>query len=230
MFNDFHDKSLFESYGFSGKIINQNCFLDENLFEIRASEKIYNAVYTARRAPFKRHFLASRVDKLALIAGDNSGTSIEDLPDHVYLNDRHLNSSEVIDKLAQSKVGLILSEFEGACYSSSEYLLCGIPVVSTRSYGGRDIWYNSYNSLVCDANPEEIQKAVSKLASLNREPVRIRQMHIALSNYFRLKFINLLDLIFSECNESVDARKFWEDNYKHKMLTSETPNFKQIFQ
>jgi len=230
MFPDFAAKTLFEYYGFKGEIINHNCFLDEKLFHVDTSKKkIYEAIYTARRAPFKRHYLASDVKGLALIAGDNSAASIDELPAHIYLNERHLNSNEVIDKLHQSKVGLILSEFEGACYSSSEYLLCGLPVVSTRSHGGRDIWYNSYNSIVCDPTPESVSEAVLFMCSLNRDPHRIRQMHIDLANVFRNNFLNILKCIFSECNISVDETEYWEKNFKHKMLTSETPDFELIF-
>ena len=229
MFPDFPAKTLFEYYGFTGEIVNHNCFLDENLFEIRRREKIYNAIYTARRAPFKRHYLANEIENLALIAGDNSGENSNELPNHIYINEKHLNSNEVIDKLSESKVGIILSEFEGACYSSSEYLLCGLPVVSTRSHGGRDIWYNSYNSIICDANPESVAQAVVRLSSYNRDPERIRSMHIKLANQLRMNFIKILNKIFERAKESESADEVFKLKFKHKLLTSEKPDFDTIF-
>ena len=229
MFADYPSKSMFEYFGFKGEIINHNCFLDENLFDIGNAEKIYDAIYTARLAPFKRHFLASRVPNLALIAGNTSGAVIGELPAHKYLNDRQLSPPEVMHKLSESKVGLILSELEGACYSSSEYLLCGLPVVSTRPYGGRDVWYNSYNSIVCDPNPEAVADAVQKLASYNRDPVRIRKMHIDLAKQMRDKFIALHQSVLDESGDSGSAAQHFTENFKHKLLPSTTPDFEVIF-
>lgn len=229
LYPDYAAKTLFSYFGFRGEIVNHNSFLDESFFSIKDSEKKYDAVYTARRAPFKRHHLASQVDNLALVVGDNSGASIEELPPHSYLNDHHLSSGEVIDVLSKSKVGLILSEFEGACYSSSEYLLCGIPVVSTRSFGGRDIWYNSYNSIICDSNPDAVSAAVRQLGSYKRDPYRIRDMHINLALELRENFKKILSEIFSESGVSGTAEAYWSANYKHKMITSETPDFESIF-
>ena len=229
MYNSFSDKTLFEYYGFKGEMINQNCFLDENLFIPKFAEKKYDAIYTARLSEFKRHYLAKDVVNLALVAGDTNTCLINNLPPHTYKNEKHLSPDEVIQKLAESRVGLILSEFEGACYASSEYLLCGLPVVSTRSSGGRDIWYNSYNSIICNPDENSVAEAVKNLASLNRDPNRIRSMHIALSKHFRKKFIDLHQMILCETNDSSDASEWFSLNFKNKLFSSEKPNFNDIF-
>lgn len=229
MFPDFPTKTMFEYFGFKGDIINHNAFLDENLFKIVNSEKKYDAIYTARLSDFKRHHLASKVENLALVAGDNHEVAIENLPKHLYKNDRHLTQDEVIQKLSESKVGLILSEAEGACYSSSEYLLCGLPVVSTRSYGGRDLWYNAYNSIICDPNPNAIAEAVKRLASFDRNPQRIRQMHINLARQLRSNFVNMHQAILNLSNDPVDAGLYFKEHYEHKLLRAETPSFEKIF-
>jgi len=229
MFPDFSAKTMFEYFGFKGDIVNHNCFLDENLFKVVESEKKYDAIYTARLAPFKRHHLASKVENLALIAGNTSGELIKDLPPHKYINESHLSPEEVILKLSESKVGLLLSEFEGACYSSSEYLLCGLPVVSTRSHGGRDIWYNAYNSIVCDANPDSVAEAVKHLASQKRDPFRIRDMHISLAKELRDNFIQMHQSSLRACGDNSDADDFYKKNFRHKLLTSENPEFSLIF-
>ncbi len=230
MFPDFPTKNIFEYYGFQGDIVNHNCFLDENKFRIINSQKIYDAIYVARLAPFKRHFLVSKVSNLALVAGDSWGKTAEGIPqNYIYKNEAPLSSEEVVIKLSQSKVGLLLSEFEGACYSSSEYLLSGLPVVSTWSHGGRSIWYNDYNSITCDANPDSISEAAAKLASSWKKADKIREMHIQLANQLRHNFIKMHQNVLRENNDSVDAEKFFFDNFKHKMLTSDTPNFEEIF-
>lgn len=229
MFPDFPTKNLFESYGFTGEIINHNCFLDENKFKIIQSQKFYDAVYVARFSSFKRHFLAEKVNNLALIAGPAWGAEITDIPKHVYLNEKPLDSDQVVEKLSQSKVGLLLSEFEGACYSSSEYLLCGLPVVSTWSHGGRSLWYNDYNSIVCDANPDDIAESVAKLIKLDRNREKIRNMHINLSMQMRFNFIKMHQVVLDICSDNSNAEFYFFNNFKHKLLYSHCPDFDVIF-
>lgn len=229
LFSDHPSRALFESHGFHGALVNQNAFLDENLFTPQITEKHYDAVYTARFAPFKRHFLARKVSKLALIAGRNYGVSVEDIPPHEFLNEKPLARDEVIEKINEARTGLCLSEHEGACYSSSEYLLCGIPVVSTWSHGGRDVWYNDYNSIVCDANEDAVAESVAKLGRLGRSPGRIRDIHIQQARGFRRNFVRLLSEIFLERNVTEDAEHYFRANFYHKMISSIEPPFSKIF-
>ncbi len=230
MYPDFATKSLFEFYGFEGSIVNHNAFLDESKFRIIHSPKIYDAVYVARLSPFKRHHLAAKIENLALVAGNAWGSEIKELPPYSYLNEQPLDADGVMQKLAESKVGILLSEFEGACYSSSEYLLCGLPVVSTWSHGGRSIWYNDYNSVICNADPDSVAKAVRDLASTGRNPEKIRSMHIELARQLRKNFVTLhQDVLNMSGDNQVDALEYFNLNFKHKLLTSETPDFKSIF-
>ena len=231
MFNDYASKSLFEDHGFSGKIINHNAFLDYNLFEPRPCEKIYDAIYTARHVPFKRHHLCQEIPNLALITGPSYSVDSQDkLPAHVYRNNHVLNEEEVREKISASHVGLILSEIEGACYASSEYLLMGIPVVSTFSHGGRDIWYNDYNSIICAPDAGSIAQAVAKLKNTSRDQKRIRQMHKSLSDQMRLDFCALHEEVASESgNTSIDPRLYFQQSFFHKMMRTQKPDFDQIF-
>jgi glycosyltransferase involved in cell wall biosynthesis len=229
LFSDYASKQTFESLGFSGRIVNYTCFLDYDKFKIIDVPKKYDAIYTARFVPFKRHYLCSEIDNLALVAGDAWGDEIRDIPKHSYLNEKPLTADEVVVKVNESKCGLILSEFEGACYASSEYLLCGVPVVSTWSHGGRDIWYNSYNSIICDADPAKISSAVKALGSKNRDPTRIRAVHINLSNQMREEFNDIINDITSSHCLMLDSSEYFKKNYFHKMINSQTPDFEQLF-
>ena len=229
LFADYASQALFESRGFQGALVNHNAFLDENLFAPQITEKRYDAVYTARFASFKRHALARKVSKLALIAGQNYGLSVEDIPPYEYLNEKPLSREEVIEKINEARTGLCLSEVEGACYSSSEYLLCGIPVVSTWSHGGRDIWYNDYNSIICDANEDAVAESVAKLGRLGRNPGRIRDIHVQQARGYRRNFIQLLAEIFQERDVKEDAEAYFGAQFFHKMLGSTTPPFTELF-
>lgn len=230
MFNSSDELCNFEPYGFQGDVINHNAWLDENwVFRPLFLPKIYDAIYVARRSAFKRHYLASKVKRLALVAGINHGNAVVDIPDHVYLNDNPLDASQVSEKINQSYCGLLLSETEGACFSSSEYLLCGVPVVSTKSKGGRDVWYNDYNSIVCEDNEDSVHEAVEYFLKNPRDPLIISKMHTDLAFIFRKKFIDQLGDVFRKYGVSIDSNSYFNHNYFHKMRKSYKPDFQDIF-
>lgn len=231
LFNCEQERHNLTSHGFSGEVVAQNAWLDEKLvMKPLPVEKRYRAIYVARRTAFKRHMLASKVSELALVAGINHGNAPAPLPDHVYLNDKQLTPEQVCEKINEAHCGLLLSEVEGACFASSEYLLCGIPVVSTPSLGGRDIWYDSYNSIVCDPNPDDIAAAVEEFVRTPRDPFRIRENHIKLAKDFRRKFVDLLANVLAQHGvHDIDAAQFFEENFIHKMRTSYKPDFSRIF-
>jgi glycosyltransferase involved in cell wall biosynthesis len=230
MCNSFADLSYFTRAGFDARLINQNCFLDYNRFKPSDANKEYDAIYIARFVSFKRHYLASQVKNLALVAGSAWGKESGDIPSHTYLNSKHLDFESVLKKICASRVGLILSEAEGACYSSSEYLLSGIPVVSTPSYGGRDIWYNEMNSIICEPTPSGVAQSVANLIKKNISPSFIRDHHIALSDTMRQNFINLHQQIcYQVGEEKIDCKSYFQQHFFHKLIRSETPDFERLF-
>ena len=231
LFNSLGESEIFKKFGFNGDLINHNVWLDYNLVRPRVADKIYRAVYVARNSPFKRHYLADQIEDLALIMGNDWGNlSKLPLPEHVYRNEQPLKETEVFELLSKSYVGLALSEEEGACFSSSEYLLCDIPVVSTASRGGRDLWYNSYNSIVVsEPTPMKLKRAVDYLISIEREPGKIRGEHIKTQENYRRVFISFLQELFNKFDESIDADQFFESTYFHKLRRSYCPEFTELW-
>jgi glycosyltransferase involved in cell wall biosynthesis len=193
-------------------LINQNCFISTTVFApIPEVQKIYDAVYVARPAKFKRHELAVEVGNLALISGHRfnnvENIDLAQIP-HTYLSEKRLTHEEVNAKTQQAYCGLILSENEGACYASSEYLLAGLPVVSTPSEGGRDFWYNKDNSIICDPTPkgvaEAVKQAVAKVKSGEFDAQKIRQSYLALTDLQRDCYRTFIQKILAERGLSVD--------------------------
>lgn len=232
MCNSQEDLDNVNKRAFCGDLINHNCWLDENRMTHFPYEKLYDAIYIARLIPLKRHYLASKISKLAIVAGnDASNCKIPvEPPPHIYRNSKHLNVDEICRKINESRCGLVLSEKEGACFSSSEYLLCGVPVVSTKSMGGRDVWYNNYNSIICDDTEDAVKEAVERLVRQPRNPKKIRQMHIDQANEMRRKFISQLQTIFDRFEiRDVDAEKYFNRTFMHKMRNSHTPKMDEIF-
>jgi glycosyltransferase involved in cell wall biosynthesis len=232
MFNDDDEMTRYIANGFRGAVINQNCWIDYDgvMRILNDTNKEYNAIYVARHSPFKRHELASLINKLALVTGSfHKNPSSQKLPPHVYKNSMNLTPEEVCFQINKSMCGLILSDVEGACFASSEYLLCGIPVISTYSKGGRDKWYNSYNSIQCSPDPKEIADAVDFFVHNRRDPHEIRESHIALSKIYRERFVNYLRELFYRTGLDLDANNFFSQNYFHKLRKSYKPNFSEIW-
>src|SRR5690606_17403710 len=152
-----------QSAGMKAYFCNHNALINEHVMRPRILQKQFDAVCNARPWKAKRVRLARKVERLALIQGPYvTGTEAEDLSDvpYAYRNNGKLSLAGVAQVLSASYVGLALSAAEGACLASSEYLLRGLPVVTTPSRGGRDIWYDAQNSIVCEPNADAVREAV----------------------------------------------------------------------
>jgi len=231
LFNSPLEMRNFDGLGFRGEVVPHNAWLDERLaMRPLPRPKRYRAIYVARRSAFKRHMLAAKVEGLALVAGINHGNSVAPVPLHAYMNDAPLSAEQVCEKINESNCGLLLSEIEGGCFASSEYLLCGIPVVSTPSFGGRDVWYNDYNAIICEPTEDAIAAAVNEFESRPRDPQKIRQMHIDQAKVYRRRFVTILDQILRQSGVvGVDAAEYFSEKFYHKLRTSHAPDFAKIF-
>jgi hypothetical protein len=102
---------------------------------------------------------------------------------------RFLSPKEVAAVLNRSLLGGIFSELEGPCYASTEYFLCGLPVVSTPSSGGRHVWYTPHNSVLVEPSPaavaEGVRLGLKKLASGEFDRQRIRHEAVQQCEAFR---------------------------------------------
>jgi len=167
---------------------------------------------------------------LALVMGGLMGGKVaNELPAHTYRNESQLDEASVAKVINQSRVGIILSESEGACFASSEYLLCGLPVVSTYSKGGRDVWYNEINSIQVGADSIEVAKAVKHFVDNPVDPSLIRNLHIQESLRQQSLYIKKLTTLFADHSVPIDAEKFFKESYIHKLRNSESPNFINIW-
>lgn len=228
--NEEHLVPHIHNCGFNGYFINKNCFLDENIFTIQNDvEKKYDAVLNARPEKWKNHHLARNISSLALIEGycfdEAQRVDLTIIP-YAYKNSCRLRPHEVSGILNQSRVGLCLSFVEGQCQSSSEYLMSGLPVVSVKSKGGRDVWYNDYNSVICDPTPDDTYTAVKRCIDLKRDPYRIRNDHICLAHKFREKFIVVLQSIADRFGCEVCMERMFKDKFSHKMMDRYTKHTK----
>ncbi|MBV9811325.1 MAG: tetratricopeptide repeat protein, partial [Acetobacteraceae bacterium] len=69
--NDLHELEVARAVGLDSEIINNNAFVDEDVYRILPdTPKRYDAVYNARLHPYKRHELATRLERLLLLVAD----------------------------------------------------------------------------------------------------------------------------------------------------------------
>ena len=77
-------------------------------------------------------------------------------------------------------------------FASMEYLMCGVPVVTTRNRGGRNRYFTTYNSTFVAARPEAVARAVSDYVARPPDPTRIRQEVMSLVRRDRLAYLDVL--------------------------------------
>jgi len=224
------ETELMNAEGQVAVTLNQNCLVDDMAFRpLPGVEPVYDAVYNARLSPDKRHELAVEIENLALIyfydVYEGSPQAFHErharymalLPTARFVNPltpdgcRWLPKHEVNLVLAQSKVGLCLSPVEGAMRAAIEYLLAGLPVVSTPSMGGRDHYFDDEFCLIAPPDPRSVRDAV--LALIARNPPRdyVRAKTLARVEADRRRYIALVqDLIDRAGGREQFSDRFWK--------------------
>ena len=216
-------------------VFNRNALVDINDYFVTNTKIKYNAIYNAVLYKYKRHELAFGIDKLALIyylrnhnnkiyyINDNEmqygvelKAKLSNMNNVTLINDmlgyyRYLDKSSICSYYNESKCGLCLSDIEGACLASIEYLLCGIPVITTYNHGGRDVLLKSsgYATYVND-NIDDISNAVDNIGKYNK-------------NDIRKEIINSINLEWYKCKNQLkliaDGIDF--DLFKHNMIDAQ---------
>ncbi len=194
--NTEEERRLISAVGGTAIFSNHNLMIPEDIFRPLPDVPVeYDAVYNGRISHTKRHYLAFEIDRLVHVT-----SSIGELPpvcDRAFIrrlqaqSPRHHVANPLVDgqlgRLSaeavnrvynQAAVGLCLSAIEGAMYSSMEYLLAGLPIVSTPSIGGRDVYFDPDYCIICEPEPTAVRRAVETLRdrAIPREEIRGRTL------------------------------------------------------
>ncbi|GAB1545067.1 hypothetical protein NUACC21_77430 [Scytonema sp. NUACC21] len=188
MVNASDEEELRKRFFVRGAHFNQNFYINEHLYQIIEQPKLYDAIYTAQLNLSKRLWLAKNIAKLMVVSyGGDLHAFCPELK-HADFNKTFLPRKELAKKYNQSHTGLILSAVEGANLASSEYLLCGIPVISTPSKGGRDEFFTPENSIIVPPDPQAVAQAVQTLKKRDLDPQKIREQTLKKMNAWRLEY------------------------------------------
>ena len=163
-----------------------NAFLDPARYP--AAKKLkrrFDALYIARITPFKRHFLAEKIENLHLIGSYSEKEkeyftrTIARFPHAVW--SRKVPSFFIGRKIGEAACGLALSAVEGAMFSCGEYSLCGIPVVNTVNLGGRDTLLPSFAVRYAEDNAASVAENVRYWVDNPIDPAEIREEFLRLA-------------------------------------------------
>lgn len=162
-----------------------NALLDPSRYPVSKEHPRYSAVYVARITPFKRHILAAKVPNLYLIGSHSSREEkyFQEIMRTVpYARwDEKVSSLLIGRHMTKATCGLALSSVEGAMFACGEYSLCGMPVVNTANYGGRDSLLPEFSVFHAEATPESVAEGVEHWKANPVPPQEIREafLHMA---------------------------------------------------
>ena len=226
---------LLRGLGVDVHLAPQNMFVDETMYlPMPDQPRRFDAIYNAQIAPIKRHALARTVPSCAYVTklfGTWSprlkraqlGGFVRSLPrGHVILN--ALTPDDVVPMdhvavnaaMASAHVGLCLSRIEGAMYASIEYLLAGLPVVTTRSKGGRDHFSHPDTTLVVDDDPRSVEDGVAAMKARALPPDHVRATTMRLVTAERERFNAFIDGLRGHAMGRGDDGR-WSFAYRHKL-------------
>ncbi|HLG19356.1 MAG TPA: hypothetical protein VI895_06010 [Bdellovibrionota bacterium] len=184
--NSASEDRMTKCLGFESYLINHNIHVSESDFRVEPRPKKYDAVYMAQAKPFKRIHLARQVRSLYVITyfwpdvRDKNGLwdlhAFEPSVSHAEFNRDRISASEINRILNESYCGLALSRKEGAMFSSMEYLFAGLPIVSTKSIGGRDFFFDDRFVRIVKSDAEQVSEGVAEFKRLKLDPHIIRKV------------------------------------------------------
>ncbi|MBP32612.1 MAG: glycosyltransferase family 1 protein [Burkholderiales bacterium] len=247
MANTKGEEQLLRGLGVVVHLAPQNMFVDESMcYPIPGRERRYDAIYNATLAPMKRHELARLLPSCAYVTKlfdhwpsrlkrEQRNEFVRALPrGHAIINDINedgfapMDHVQVNEAMASAHVGLCLSKLEGAMYASIEYLLAGLPVVSTRSKGGRDVFFHPETTLIVDDNPRAVQEGVAAMKARALPPEYVRATTLRLMTAERERFNIFIDQLRGHQIARPDDR--WSFSYYPKLRkVASLSNFEDQF-
>jgi len=197
--NDPKEVETLSGLGLHAVFCHQNAFLDETRYPVLKVPKRYDAIYVARITPFKRHQLAADIKSLRLIGGYFYAGDMQYKKEILDGKLAHadysfmVKASKIPAEIAAARCGLCLSAAEGAMFASTEYLLCGIPVVNTHNLGGRDEMFPDFAVKTVPDDSAAVAAAVAGFVRSAPPPEDIRAAVLEKMKPHRKTFRTLLN-------------------------------------
>ncbi len=223
---------MFKDAGAIAAWVHQNAFISPTIFRpLPESAKRFDAVYDAKISPFKRHHLAVNIKSLALITARVAEHHTEEytrsirelLPQAYWFNNplavdyRWMSYPEINTAINQGRTGLCLSAQEGGMLASMQYLLAGLPIVSTPSLGGRDDFFHPDYARIVPDNADAVAEGVRAMCDCPVPPEEIRRRTLEKIEPHKARLFDLLvDLCASEHRRSEIVSRW--DSWTNSLL------------
>lgn len=196
--------------GLKATALGQTLHVNENLFKPGTEAKTQDAVYCAAMRRFKRMELARDIKKLEVItyvSRENEWDLHKWEPrlSHARFNKTFLSREEVRRVYQRCHSGLALSAEEGAMFACTEYLLCGLPVVTTPNRGGRNRYLRPEYSKTVSPDPKKIQEAVEHFKTNPPSPWEIHRKTTQMMDEDRKAYLKIIQ----EYGGTATLEKIW---------------------
>jgi len=219
------EEDLLRKHGEAAFAVNKSCAVSETVFRPLEGVPVeFDAIYNAQLAAFKRHELALQVENCAFVCywTDYGGLKEEDAKRlirrhsqsgsrQVFLNTfgadglpARMPPEDVNRQLNRAAVGLALSEIEGVMLANTEYLLAGLPVVTTPALGGRMHYHDPEYCLTVPPDPRAVAEAVAVLKARRIPRAYIRNKTLARIERDRRRFVEAINAVLEAAG--ADAR------------------------
>ena len=222
------ERDLLARSGLDAHLLNKNFTVSETVFRPLPDARVeFDAIYNARFDPRKRHELAAAIKRVAYVGypcpsmasseeqGELAAELLRRHSGHALLNPLErglpvaLPPEGVNAALNRAAVGLCLSSTEGSNYASIEYMLAGLPVVSTPSVGGREIYFDHEYCTICDPQSDAVRDAVEALKARNIPRDYVRARTLAKIEPARRRFLSLID----DLSERLGGKRRYNDGF-----------------
>jgi hypothetical protein len=192
--------------------VNPSIFQDESRWSIQ-NETLpgipqSDTCYNAHLGEWKRHSLITELTKPLFVYGFQfNGDAKADYkrvkelcPSAIFVNHTvgngeyvRLDETQISKVLAGCKTSLCLSREEGHMRASIQSLMCGVPVVSTDSIGGRNRYYCDDTAVIVSSTPKSVSRGIEVLISRNLSRTEVRASTLAMIGFDRRNFIRTVN-------------------------------------
>lgn len=222
------DAALLREVGLKSLHVHRNALIDDTVFRPDpTAAKPFAAVINANLMPFKRHSLAWSVRRLALITfdakRDGDASEVSGYEDLAWSNldgaggVREISGEEVAAVVRQAHCGLMLSELEGGNGASTEYLFCGVPLITTRSRGGRHAMYDMASVTVVAPERRAVAAAVEAATRRTADAEEIRARVMARARPHRRRLIAWLSQASGRDLFTDAGERLWLPSFRHRL-------------
>jgi glycosyltransferase involved in cell wall biosynthesis len=213
---------LLRRIGLPGDLVNASSYINEHKFCIGDQDKRYDAVYAAQMQKFKRLHLAALVRSLFVVTYGDCLTAdgAFDLPtfepaiQHSDYNRGWISQEEVIAVYNSARVGLALSACEGTMLAAVEYMLCGLPLLSTPCRGGREQFFDDRYVKVVDPTATAVAEGLRDLIERRIDPELVRAETLKKLQVHRERFCDyIIRIIKSRSGEPPPRARLLHELY-----------------